>query len=259
MGKKLSLLVLIGWLISVNNGYANGFSQTMDVHIGMFDAANIKLDFSEENHNFNIKAEVETDNFFDTLYPFLGIYSSKGKFGKNGLKPEIYETYTKSRKNVRTKQILYNDKGKAYKRISTKNDKRNEVAIKNVPSHADSADLQSIFAELIGNFSKNRDCSLKREVYDGKKYYRVIAENKGFESRYFDFLKRTENAYKCSIYIENLKNNNDNILWDVSADKPISLWIGIDYKAKLPYVLEIKIDSTPLGELKVLPTSLKTN
>lgn len=54
-----------------------------------------------------------------------------------------------------------------------------------------------------------------------------------------------------------MKDNNDNILWDVSAEKPIWLWIGVDAAADLPYVLEIRIDSTPLGALKVTPKTLE--
>lgn len=99
---------------------------------------------------------------------------------------------------------------------------------------------------------------MTREVYDGKKHYKVIVRDEGTENRYFDLLKRTGNSYKCSIYIENLKNNNDNILWDVSAEKPIYLWIGADVGTKLPFVLEIRIDSTPLGALKVTPRTVET-
>ena len=56
--------------------------------------------------------------------------------------------------------------------------------------------------------------------------------------------------------MKNLKENNDNILWDVSADKPINLWLGVDKTTGLPLIYEIKIDSTPLGELKVMPSNL---
>lgn len=117
--------------------------------------------------------------------------------------------------------------------------------------------MQTVFAGLIGSFCRTKSCATVREVYDGKKHYRVIARDEGTESRYFELPGRTENAYKCSIYIENLKDNNDNILWDVSAEKPIWLWIGVDAAADLPYVREIRIDSTPLGALKVTPKTLE--
>ena len=242
--------------------YAKGFQQTLDVSIGIFDAATIVLDYKAMPEEYKISAEVKTANFFDTLYPFIGRYSSKGSvFETKGkvrdILPEIYQTYTKSRSHVRTKTILYNDDGYAYQRISTKDEKKNVVPITGVPQTADAADLQTIFAELIGNFNQTRSCHLEREVYDGKKHYKVIAQDQGSENRYFDLLKRTENSYKCSFYIENLKDNNDNILWDVSAETPIYFWIGVEQMSKLPYVLEIRIDSTPLGALKVIPTSLK--
>lgn len=259
--KKIFLFLLLGLGLS-GRVHANGFEQKMDVSIGVFDAATIVLDYKATPAEYQISAEVKTANFFDTLYPFVGCYSSKGNILKNkgesqGVLPETYQTYTKSRNHVRTKTIRYDDKGYAYQRISTKDDKKNVVPIKDVPQTADAADLQTIFAELIGNFNQTRSCELVREVYDGKKHYRVIAQDEGTENRYFNLLKRTENSYKCSFYIENLKDNNDNILWDVSAETPIYFWIGVEQKSKFPYVLEIRIDSTPLGALKVIPTSLK--
>lgn len=255
----LFLVILFGLTGRVE---AKGFQQTMDVGIGVFDAATILLDYDATDKDYKISAEVRTANFFDTIYPFIGRYSSEGsnleanKTTKDVL-PKIYQTYTKSRNHIRTKKIFYDENGYAYQRISTKDAKKNVVPIKDVPKTADAADLQTIFAELIGNFNQTRSCALVREVYDGKKHYRVIAQDEGTENRYFDLLKRTENSYKCSLYIENLKDNNDNILWDVSAETPIYFWIGVEQISKLPYVLEIRIDSTPLGALKVVPTSLK--
>lgn len=256
MVKKILLFLLI--LVSFKDtAYAVNFSQKMDVKIGVFDAAVVELEYDETDNHYEISADVKTDNFFASVYPFIGKYKSIGLIEKDELLPKVYETYTKSRNHTRTKKIFYDESGKAYKRISTKDDRRNEVEIKNVPKTADVADLQSVFAELISNFQQNKTCILEREVYDGKKHYKVIAKDEGSETRYFEFFRRNEPSYKCVVYIENLKENNDNILWDVSADKPINLWIGWDIKTKMPFVLEISIDSTPLGALKVTPNTLK--
>ncbi len=256
MLKKIFLFAIAACCIA-GNAAAAGFRQKMDVRIGMFDAAAVVLDYEEKNGKFDISAEVKTANLFDTLYPFTGRYMSSGLTGTKGILPTLYQTYTKSRSHTRTKKIYYDANGIAYKRVSTKDKKQSTAAISDVPKSADAADLQTVFAELIKNFGRDKSCALAREIYDGKKYYKVIAKDEGTESRYFDLLKRTENSYKCSIYIENLKNNNDNILWEVSAEKPIYLWVGVDGKAKLPYVLEIGIDSTPLGALKVTPKTLE--
>ncbi len=255
--RKIGLLIGIYFVLIFGNAHAMGFVQSMNVKIGVFEAALVKLDYNNRGEAYNISAEISTANFFGKMYPFTAKYMSKGIFLKEEVLPYIYETYTESRNHVRTKKIFYDEKGKAYKRISTKDKKVNEREINNVPETADSADLQTIFANLIGNFYKEKNCDMLREVYDGKKHYKVIAKNEGIETRYFDLIKKSEPAYKCSLYIENLKENNDNILWDISADKPINIWIGIDEKTKIPYVLEIRIDSTPLGAVQVTPSTLE--
>ena len=252
--KKICLFFIS--MLWVNPSFAVELVQDMDVTIGLFDAAKVKLQYEEKENRFRIGAEVKTANFFDTLYPFIGEYASEGEISVYKAKPYLYQTATTTRSHTRTKKIFYNEQGVAYKRVSTKDKKKNETAINNVPPTADAADLQSVFAELIFRFQRKGDCQLQREIYDGKKHYKLIAESKGQEQRFFQWLNKKEKAELCSVYIENLKDNNDNILWDVSADKPIKLWLGRDEKTKMPFVMEIVIDSTPLGALKVTPTRL---
>lgn len=253
MLKKIVLFAVLFWATDVG---AAGFSQKMDVEIGVFDAAEIMLDYTEHNGRYDIQATVNTANLFNTLYPFVGKYQSIGKvLKKGGLLPEQYITSNQTRSHKRRKNVFYDNNGKAYKSVSAKDDREKTRQIANVPQSADAADLQTVFAELINNFRQTQSCQLSREVYDGKKHYKVIVRDVGQEL--FELGERTENSYKCSIYIENLKNNNDNILWEVSADKPMNVWIGYNETAKMPYLLEIKIDSTPLGELKVLPKTLE--
>lgn len=247
------LFAVCFWAVDVA---ALGFSQKMNVEIGVFDAAEITLDYEEKDGRYDIKATVKTANLFDTLYPFSGWYQSIGKVLENGeLQPEEYITANKTRSHVRRKNVYYDNKGKAYKSVSAKDEREKIYKLDNVPPTADAADLQTVFAELIKNFAMKKRCALVREVFDRKKHYKVIIKDGGQER--FDLGEQTENAYKCSIFIENLKDNNDNILWEVSADKPINVWVGYDEKAKMPYLLQIKIDSTPLGELKVTPKTLE--
>lgn len=255
--RKFGLLLSVCLVLMFGNAQAKGFVESMNVKIGVFEAATIKLDYNNNDVFYNISAEIATANFFGKMYPFTAKYMSKGKVLETTVLPDVYETYTESRKHIRTKKIFYDDKGIAYKRVSTKDEKVNEREIKNVPETANSGDLQTIFAILLSNFDKTKNCDILREVYDGKKHYKVIAKSEGIETKYFDFMKKSGPAYKCSLYIENLKENNDNILWDVSADKPINIWIGLDEKTKIPYVLEIRIDSTPLGAVEIKPSTLE--
>lgn len=264
MAKKLrkvkvvlkKIFLFLGMMCVASYAKASGMEQKMDVRIGVFDAATVVFKYNETNKRYDISALVQTENLFNALYPFKAEYLGKGRVNGGVVVPELYQTKSRSRNHIRTKKIFYDAQGVAYKRISTKDKKESSQLIENVPPSANAADLQTIFAELIWQFKQKKSCQLMREVYDGKKHFRVVVKDDGSETRYFDFSKRKEKAYKCSLYIENLKDNNDNVLWEVSADKPIFLWIGQDKKTEMPYVLEIKIDSTPLGALKVIPESL---
>jgi len=252
--KKILLAALL--LFAARESAAMVLKQQMNVNIGVFDAASVSLQYDNADNRFYMSATVRTENLFDTLYPFKAIYESKGQRYKDKVIPEIYQTRTQSRNHIRTKKIFYNDKGVAYKRISTKDDKVNESAISGVSKTADAGDLQSVFAEFIQNLADYGHCNLIREIDDGKKHYKFISKDEGMVTRYFEFTKKEEKAHFCSVYVENLKDNNDNILWNVSADKPIKLWVGQDEKTGMPFVFEIGIDSTPLGALKVEPISL---
>ncbi len=249
----LSILFLCFWNV---NTHAVEMTEEFDVAIGVFDAATVRFVYNEKQGNFDIVSEVETANLFQKLYRFLGQYRSVGRFEKNKTLPLKYETFTETSRHLRQKQILYDALGKAYKRISTKDDATHETAIENVPQTADSADLQTVFAELVHQFQKTGSCALKREIYDGKKHYRVVSENKSKARRYSFYTQAMEDMQQCGIFIENLKDNNDNILWDVSADKPIVLWVMHEKSTNLPIIDEITIDSTPLGALKVTPKKM---
>lgn len=160
----------------VETAEAAGFAQEMQVQIGVFDAAEVKLDYEQKEGKYDISAEVRTANLFDALYPFAARYGSRGRVVRSAAEKgngsdvaaELYQTYTKSRNHIRTKKIFYDAAGKAYKRISTKDKKQNTVAITGVPQSADAADLQTVFAGLIGSFRRTKSCATVREVYDGK-------------------------------------------------------------------------------------------
>lgn len=252
---KLSLFIFS--FAFAGNVYAAGLQQTFTVQIGVFDAATAGITYETEKGGFNIAAEVATANLFNTLYPFKALYQSRGLLLRDEIVPEIYQAKTLSRSHQRIKKILYDQKGQAYKRVSIKDMKEKTAIIQNILPHADAADLQTVFAMVIHHFRQQKRCAMAREIYDGKKHYKVIVSDKGAGKHYSVLSDKYELAYQCDIYVQNLKNNNDNILWDISAERPIHIWLGWNPTVKMPYFLEIGIDSTPLGALKITPRSLK--
>lgn len=240
-------------LLGAQEGSAKTFRQEFMVEAGVFDAAKVSIDFNQFDDKYVIATEVQTANVFGSLYPFWAKYEARGSLKKNDVVPLFYLTKTKTRNHQREKKIFYDKNGVAYKRVSKKDDKESQKMINNVPKSSDAADLQSVLAELMIGWRKTKSCNLEREIYDGKKHYKVIVEDKGIENRWFDFLDKKQNTHKCSVYIKNLKENNDNILWDVSADKPINMWIYENKESGFFEIYEINIDKTMVGSIVVYP------
>lgn len=63
----------------VETAEAAGFTQEMQVQIGVFDAAEVKLDYEQKEGKYDISAEVRTANLFDALYPFTARYGQRGR------------------------------------------------------------------------------------------------------------------------------------------------------------------------------------
>ncbi|MBR5599012.1 MAG: DUF3108 domain-containing protein [Alphaproteobacteria bacterium] len=251
MTKKNLLIVCLVWYFSCFNVYGIELKQNFGIKVGVFDAGSVEVKYNSKNGAYVIETKVVTKNFFGKVYPFFAKYEAEGLEVSNGVKPVSYKTETVGRNHKRTKRIFYDKNGRGVKRIATKDGKISQRDIKDMPETADLSDLQSVFAEMIKNILKTGSCSLEREVYDDKKYYKVFIRDEGAENRWFEFLKKNENAYKCSVYIHNLKQNNDNILWDLSADRPINMWFVVDAKREVLEIYEIKIDKTMVGDIVV--------
>ena len=186
MSKKIFLFLC--FLFWAKASVALNVKQHMLVHLGIFDAAEIDLFYTFDENSFDIKADVITTHVFDSLYPFVASYEAKGKLIGVQVLPIVYFAYSKSRNHVRTNQIFYNEHGVAYKRISVKDTRKKEKAITDVPPTADVADLQSVFADFILFYKNQLSCEMSKEIYDGKKHYKISGKNGKNEERYVDFL-----------------------------------------------------------------------
>ena len=59
------------------------------------------------------------------------------------------------------------------------------------------------------------------------------------------------------MYIQSLDKEDDgDLLWNTTADRPIYFWVLQDGESKLPFLAKIEITSTPLGRLKAYTTEV---
>ena len=53
------------------------------------------------------------------------------------------------------------------------------------------------------------------------------------------------------MYIDKLGAKGDDLLWELTSDRPIYFWIMTDTQSGRPFIARIIVEDTPLGRLEV--------
>ena len=97
-------------------------------------------------------------------------------------------------------------------------------------------------------------------VFDGKRRFDVIFKDEGQEELTSNEYRPFQGtASKCSMYIDKLDSSGDDLLWQITSDRPIYFWILTDKETNIPFIAQIHIDDTPLGKLDVYTTDITIN
>ena len=59
------------------------------------------------------------------------------------------------------------------------------------------------------------------------------------------------------MYIDKLKEDGDDMLWQLTSDSPIYFWIMKDKNTQAPFIAKINVEDTPLGEMNVYTTNIE--
>lgn len=245
--KKLALYLSV-LLTLASSAWSSSVQHDFTVILGPFDASRTMFTYTLAPKSYEVKSTVRTAGLFDALYPFKADYFTSGKIKGNVLETNNYHYSSKTRFNRRTKELIYNEEGIPVYRISTKNDKEKKVAIENSPDNKDTTDLQTVFAELAKQYNEVKFCDSRMEVFDGKRRYDVIFKDEGKEEITANEYSPAQGlATKCSMYIDKLNSKDDDLLWELTSERPIYFWI-LEEKGK-PYIARVMVEDTPLGRM----------
>ena len=257
MIKKFLLFVAFA-SIFYSNANAYSVSHKFTAFVGPFNAAKADFSYRLSPKNYAVDAVIRTNGTFDVLYPFEAQYATDGEFNKGIMETKNYHYKSKSRFNKRSKKMIYDDNGQPIFSISSKNGKEKKKNILVTADNKNTTNLQSVLAALAKHYNENRTCNFKVRVFDGKKRFDVIFKDEGKDNieknDYSDFEGQ---AFKCSMYIDKLGAKGDDLLWQMTSDKPVYFWLLDDAKTKIAFIARIKIDETPLGEMNVYTTDVE--
>ncbi len=234
-----------------NMVFASGLEQTFKVEIGPFDAALAKLSYQKTNDKYAFLSSIQTMGFFDVLYSFKADYQTEGKINGAGLTATFYEQKTASSAHQRAKKLLFDQNGVLYQRESTKDKDKRLVDVTIPEVQIDAYDMQTVLMMLIKNFEKTGKCDLKKTVFNGKKIYQINIQDKNEETI------EGEKVQKCAAFIHQEHLEKGDLLWQVSSERYILMYLAKAPKTGLPFLKKLEIDSTPLGKLTASLQTLK--
>ncbi len=256
--KKFCLISLF-LLLFPAQAQAAAVQHNFTIFLGPFNAGKTRFTYTLHPREYSVRSKVKTAGIFNTLYPFTAEYATTGKIKGKDLETSSYKYKSQSRFNTRRKELIYDQNGNPVYRISAKNDKVKKVEIEPSPDNKDTTDLQTVIAELALQYNKNKNCNARMQIFDGKRRFDTIFKDEGKEeitaNEYSSF---GGTAHKCSMYIDKLLNDGDDLLWELTSEKPIYFWILEDKESRLPFIARIEIEDTPLGKLQVFTQTIQT-
>ena len=255
---KKAVAAIIIALFWTDSALSLSVTHHFDAVIGIFNAGEADFCYRVNPKDYAVQSDLYTKGIFDTLYRFKAQYFTAGKIVDNVMKTQDYSYKSQSRFNDRTKKIIYDQDGTPLQYTYRKNKKEITRPI-TLPEDSDNTtDLQSVLAALARQYLQKGFCHATRKVFDGKRRYNVIFEDLGRE-----WLSKNERspffgaAVKCSMSIDRLKHESDDMLWKISSDSPVYFWIMQDETTGVPFIARINITSTPLGEATVYTTKIE--
>lgn len=258
MMKKTALSFLFAILLA---GSAKAYQTThyATAFLGPFNASNANFTYNITPKSYLVHTNIETFGVFSSLYPFTAEYQTTGNINKNTFLTTSYRSASKSRFNTRKKEMFYDENGKPTYRISNKNSSnKKKVEILPPPDNIHTTDLQTVLAEIIVQFTNMGFCNARMHVFDGKKNFDIVFNDEGKEEiNSNEFSPYQGKATKCSFYADDLGNDYDDLIFQITPSNPIYVWILKDKKTNRPFIAKLEKPSTILGKLVVYTNNIE--
>lgn len=253
--KKIAWLGISFWIIAAAVE-AHTLEQDLKVEIGVFDAAKVHMAYTLDPQMYVFQSAVEAQGLFGKVYPFAATYYGQGRFVDGKPVTADYHYRAKTRQHLRTKRLVFDNQGRLLYRVSAKDGKEKSVEVQTPSYGFDVSDLQTIFALIGRKLMLKNSCAMEQTVYDGKKHYNVILRDQGIQTLEDPALDFKGAAHRCAMMILPLAQDDDDMLWQATAERPIIFWVLKEPKTEMPYLLKVEIADTPLGQLKAYSTNL---
>jgi len=244
--------------LSVPPAEALSVKHDFTAFVGPFNASTAEFEYTLTPKNYAVRSVVRTNGTFGFLYPFEANYHTGGNIEGGKFETSAYSYTSKSRFNKRSKVMIYNKDGQPIFTVSSKNGKEKKKEIEISADNKGTTNLQTVLAAIARQYNEVGFCDSKIAIFDGKRRFDAIFRDEGKENlKANEYSAFAGSAAKCSMYIDKLGAEGDDLLWQLSSDRPVYFWILKDEQSGAPFIARVKIDETPLGEMNVYTTKIE--
>lgn len=170
-----------------------------------FVSSSVQLDKGERE--YRIQAEGHSRGMFDFLIGWEGSAVSAGKITDRGLNPDYHQNRGQWKGRTREIRLDYDpEKGPVITRlVETAREDAPEVTEVDRDAVKDTHDPISTILELALNINANGGCAAEREIYDGRRHYRIRLSDAGETViKPSDYSSYAGPARKCALEVERL-------------------------------------------------------
>ena len=255
---KKFLVAALTAVVFASSAEALSVKHDFTAFVGPFNASTAEFEYTLTKKSYAVRSVVRTNGTFGFLYPFEANYYTGGSIEGDRLETSAYRYTSQSRFNKRSKVMIYNEDGQPVFAVSSKNGREKKKEIEATADSKNTTNLQTVLAAIARQYNQVGFCDSRIPIFDGKRRFDAIFRDEGKEeikaNEYSAFAGR---AAKCSMYIDKLGAEGDDLLWQLSSDRPVYFWILKDEQSGAPFIARVKIDETPLEEMNVYTTKIE--
>lgn len=241
-------LIIVCFLPKLAQSYQA--DQNFIIEAAIFNNTKGHISYAVNSENYFVISSIKTDGLLNKIYNYSAKYETNGKIAGDKTIAASYQYHSSGNSTQRTKLIEMDDSGIPIRRLSSKNSKKKENTIEKPRFAFDAPDMQTAFILLVRQFREKNFCDMEKEIYDGKKHYRIIFRDLGKSFPADAKINIDGDVWQCSMRMQQLKEDDKDLLWDLTSNTPINFWIAKDKETNIPYIVKIQIDSTPIGCIK---------
>lgn len=154
---------------------------TYDVYVGGLHFLQADILFREQKQRYHIRVHAHTYGYLYKLLKWDGLISAQGRIKGERFVPAVYSNIDTWRDKPKTTWLRFDTKGNVTPQFDPPNTDQNRESV-NAGERRGALDPESALLQMLANVAVNDSCAGTVPVFDGKRRFDLIGEDRGGET-----------------------------------------------------------------------------